>query len=305
VLREFYTEKDGPVTEERRMRTENNPIGMLMEQFQLLSFSAHPYHHSTIGYMSDLNNITRQDCEKFYNTFYVGKNMTVAVVGDVQFADVKQLAEDYFTDISAAEPPRVDTIEPHQLGEKRLRVPHTSQPIYMLGYHIGSINHADFPIYEAIADILGQGRTSRLYKSLVKDKKKAVQAVSFAGFPDNKYPSLLVILGVPAKDVTALEIEELVFAEIEKLKNEGVSEAELAGVKIRAKADFIRSLRRNQGLARQLGYFQAKTGDWRNTFRQVELIESVTVDDIKRIAAEIFTEKNRSIAYIETVEEDS
>jgi predicted Zn-dependent peptidase len=305
VLREFYTEKSGPVIEERRMRTDNNPFGMLMEQFQNLAFSAHPYHHSTIGYMSDLENITRQDCEDFYNTFYVGKNMTVTVVGDVKFDEVQKLAQNYFKDISDAEPPRMDTFEPEQKGEKRLRVPHTAQPIYMLGYHIGNIQDPDFPVYEAIADILGQGRTSRLYKSLVKDKKKAVQAVSFAGFPDNKYPSLLAVLGIPAKDVTALEIEELVLAEIDDLKTNGVTQEELAGVKQRAKADFIRSLRSNQGLARQLGYYQAKTGDWRNAFRQVELIDAVTVDDVKRVAAEIFTDKNRTVAYIETIEEDS
>jgi len=305
VLREFYTEKDGPVTEERRMRTDNNPFGMLMEQFQNLAFSAHPYHHSTIGYMSDLNNITRQDCEEFYNTFYVGKNMTVTIVGDVQIDEVQKVAQKYFKDISGAEPPRVDTYEPEQVGEKRLRIPHTAQPVYMLGYHIGDIHDTDYPVYEAIADILGQGRTSRLYKSLVKDKQKAVQAVSFAGFPDNKYPTLLAVLGIPAKDVTALEIEELIFTEIDDLKTNGVTQEELNGVKQRAKADFIRSLRSNQGLARQLGYYQAKTGDWRNAFRQVELIDAVTVDDIKRVAAEIFTEKNRTVAYIETVEEDS
>jgi len=88
VLREFYTEKDGPVTEERRMRTDNNPVGRLIEQFQNTAFSAHPYHHSTIGYMSDINNITRQDCIDFYNRNYVGPNFTIAVVGNVEFAEV-------------------------------------------------------------------------------------------------------------------------------------------------------------------------------------------------------------------------
>ncbi len=305
VLREFYTEKSGPVTEERRMRTDNNPFGMLMEQFQNMAFMAHPYHHSTIGYMSDIQGITRQDCEDFYRKYYVGKNITVAVVGDVDFAEVKRLAEKYFKDISDAEPPQVVTVEPVQLGERRLRVPHSSQPIYMVGYHIGSINHPDYPVYDALADILGQGRTSRLYKSLVKERKLAVQVVAISGFPDNKYPTLMGVLGVPAKDVTALEIEEIIFAEIELMKSEGVTEEELAGVKQRTKANFIRSLRGNHGLAQQLCYFQFKTGDWRNTFRQVDLIEAVTVEDVQRVANEVLTEKNRTVAYIETVDEDS
>jgi predicted Zn-dependent peptidase len=304
VLREFYTEKDGPVTEERRMRTDNSPIGMLIEQFQNLAFMAHPYHHSTIGYMSDLNSITRQDCQEFYERHYVGQNMVCAVVGDVAFTDVERLARKYFADVSAAEPPRVETVEPPQQGERREVLQHTAQPIYALGYHIGSINDRDWPVYEAIADILGQGRTSRLYKVLVKEKKMAVQAAAFAGFPDNKYPTMLGILGIPVKDVTALELEEIIFAEIDKLVADGVTPEELAGVKRRAKANFVRSLRGNLGLAQQLTYYQVKTGDWHNAFRQVAEIEAVTVEDVQRVAEQIFKPNNRTVVYIETVADD-
>jgi predicted Zn-dependent peptidase len=305
VLREFYTEKEGPVAEERRMRTDNSPMGMLIEQFQNLAFFAHPYHHSTIGYMSDIQGISRQDCRDFYNSHYVAKNMTVAVVGDVEFDKVKKLAEKYFSDISAAEPPSVDTREPEQLGEKRLVIEHTSQPFLAMGWHIGSIQDPDFPVYEAIADILGQGRTSRLYTSLVKEKKLAVQAVAFAGFPDNKYPSTLAVLGIPAKDVTAPEIEAVVLEEVARLRDEGVTADELAGVKRRAKASFVRSMRGNRGLARQLTYYQAKLGDWREAFHQVERIEAVTAADVQRVAAEIFHGSNRTVVYIETSEDES
>jgi predicted Zn-dependent peptidase len=277
---------------------------MLIEQFQNLAFQAHPYHHSTIGYMSDINTITRQDCQDFYNRLYVGKNMTVAVVGDVEFAEVKKLAEEYFMDISAAEPPKMETVEPDQLGERRQAIQHTSQPLYVVGYHIGDIHDPDTPVYDAIADILGQGRTSRLYKVLVKEKKLAVQAIALSGFPDNKYPSLLGVLGVPAKDVTALELEEIILAEIDKLVEEGVTQDELDGVKRRTKANFVRSLRGNGGLARQLSYYQGKTGDWRNAFKQVEEIEAVTVEDIARVAKNIFKPNNRTVVYIETVEEE-
>ena len=303
VLREFYTEKDGPVTEERRMRTDNSPIGMMIEQFQNLAFMAHPYHHSTIGWMSDINNITRQDCQDFYNQHYVGRNMTVAVVGDVNFAEVKKLAEKYFKDVSAAEPPQVETVEPPQKGERRMCIKHTAQPVYALGYHIGSVHDPDYPVYEAIADILGQGRTSRLYKKLVKQEKVAVQAASFAGFPDDKYPCLLGVFGVPVKGVTALELEDMIFAEIDRLKTEGATAEELAGVKTRAKANFIRSLRGNRGLARQLSYYQGKLGDWRELFKQVDEIEAVTLDDIQRVANKIFDPNNRTVVWIETIDE--
>jgi len=301
VFREFYTEKDGPVTEERRMRTDNSPFGMLLEQYQNLAFMAHPYHHSTIGWMSDINTITRPDCERFYNEHYVGKNMTVAVVGDVDFDEVKKLAEKYFAKVSAAEPPVVETREPVQRGERRQVIEHTAQPLYACGFHVGSIHDPDTPVYEAIADILGQGRTSRLYTKLVKETKKASQAFCFSGFPDNKYPAHMTFGIIPAKDVTALEVEELLFAEIDRLVADGVTEEELAGVKRRARANFIRSLDGNQGLAGQMAYFQGKLGDWRLMFTQLDKIDAVTTADVQRVAEEIFTPNNRTVVYIETV----
>jgi len=302
VLRQFYTEKHGPVTEERRMRTDNSPFGMLLEQFQNLAFMAHPYHHSAIGWMSDIQNATRDDCKTFFDNFYVGKNMTVAVVGDVEFDEVKKLAKKYFSDVSDAEPPMMDTYEPEQKGERRIVIEDEAQPFYMCGFHIGNYADPDYAVYEAISDIIGQGRTSRLYKRLVKQDKIASQVVSFAGFPANKYPTLLAFLGIPAKDVTALDIEAAILEEIQKLVDEGVSEEELAGVKRRAKANYVRSLQGNLGLARQLAGFQGLDGDWREMFTQLDDIEAVTVADVQRVAEEIFVPNNRTVAYIETVE---
>jgi len=303
VLREFYTEKDGPVTEERRMRTDNSPIGMLIEEFQNLAFKAHPYHVSTIGWMSDLNTITRQDCQDFYDTHYVGENFTVAIVGDVQFAEVKKLAEKYFSGISSRPAPRLDTVEPVQKGEKRLVVQDESQPFYLCGFHIGDYAHLDAAVYSAIADIIGQGRTSRLYDRLVKKDKIAVQVVSFAGFPSDKYPTLLAFLGIPAKDVTGLEIEAAIFDEIQTLVSDGVTQDELDGVKRRAKSNYVRGMQGNMGLARQLSFYQGRNGDWREMFQQLEAIDAVTVEDVQRVAAEIFVPNNRTVAFIETVEE--
>lgn len=305
VLRQFYTEKHGPVTEERRMRTDNSPFGMLMEQFQNLAFMAHPYHHSTIGWMSDLQNASRADCQAFYDKLYVGKNMTVAVVGDVDFDEVKKLAEKYFSAVSEAEPPVMDTVEPDQKGERRMVIEDPAQPFYMCGFHIGNWADEDYAVYEAIADIIGQGRTSRLYERLVKKDKIAAQVVSFAGFPDNKYPTLLAFLGVPAKDVTALEIEAAIFEEIQRLVDDGVTQEELDGVKRRAKANYVRSMQGNLGLARQLAYYQGLQGDWRDMFTQLDAIDAVTIEDVQRVAAEIFVPNNRTVAYIETVEDDS
>ncbi len=304
VLREFYTEKDGPVTEERRMRTDNNPIGKLIEQFQNAAFMADGYHHSTIGYMSDINNISRQDCQEFYERNYVASNFTIAVVGDVAYDDVHKYAKEYFSDVPEGEPFVPTTTEPEQVGEKRVTIHDTSQPILVLGWKVGSINHPDDAVYDAIADVLGQGRTSRLYTKLVKDTKKAAQAMSFAGYPGKKYPNLILSFAMPSKDVTAAELEELVLAEVERLKTEGVTADELAGVKQRAQANFVRSLRGNRGLARQMCYYQALTGDWRRAFHQAEAIEAITQDDILRVANEIFAPNNLTVASIVTIEDE-
>jgi predicted Zn-dependent peptidase len=303
VLREFYTEKDGPVTEERRMRVDDSPMGRLfMEEFQNLAFQGSGYRHSTIGYMSDLENMSRQDAQEFYERHYIGPNMTVAVVGDVKADDVRRLAHKYFSGIPGGKPAPVLTREPDQLGEKRMVLHQDAQPILLVGYKIEGVNHPDWPVYEAIADILGQGRTSRLYTEAVKNRQKAVQCMSFAGFPGERHRTLLAVMGIPAKDVTAAELEEIVLAEIRKLVDEGVTEQELDGVKQRTRANFLRGLTSNRGLAGQLAMTQSMTGDWRKIFRQVDRIEAVTIEDVSRVAAQIFQESNRTVAMSEKLE---
>lgn len=304
VFREFYTEKDGPVTEERRMRTDNSPFGRLIEQFQNLMFMANGYHHSTIGYMSDLENISRADCEEYFKTNYIGSNLVVTLVGDVAFADVKKYAEKYFSAIPAGDPEPVETFEPEQLGEKRMVLQDPSQPVFAAGYHIENVRHNDWPVYEVIADVLGQGRTSRLYKTLVKKEKSAIQAAAFPGFPGQKFQTAMIVFAIPAKGKSGFDMEEAIYAEIDRLVAEGITADELAAVKQRARANFIRGLRGNAGMASQLAWYQTYTGDWRQLFHEIERVEAVTLDDVKRVAGEMFVETNRTVAIIET-EEDS
>ena len=300
VLREFYTEKDGPVTEERRMRTDNNPIGRMIEQFENLMFMANGYHHSTIGYMSDIQNISRADCQKYYDENYVGSNFVVSLVGDVDFAEVQKYAKKYFSDIPKGDPQPVETLEPKQLGEKRMVLKDPSQPVFIAGYHIENVRHPEWPVYEVIADVLGQGRTSRLYKSLVKEQGIAVQAVTFPGFPGQKYQTGLLALAIPVKGKTGADMEAAVFAEVDKIVAEGITAEELEAVKQRTRANFIRGLRGNSGMASQLAWYHTFMGDWRQLFQEVERIEAVTLEDVKRVAGEIFVESNRTVAIIET-----
>ncbi len=305
VLREFYTEKDGPVTEERRMRTDNNPIGRMIEQFQNLMFMANGYHHSTIGYMSDIENVSRADCQRYFEENYVGSNIVVTLVGDVELDQVKKYAKKYFSDIPAGSPAPVETFEPVQLGEKRMVMKDPSQPIFVAGYHIENVRHPDWPVYEVIGDVLGQGRTSRLYKSLVKEQGIAVQAMTFPGFPGQKYQTGLIMFGMPVKGKTGYDLEEAMYVEVDKIVTEGITADELEAVKQRTRANFIRGLQGNAGMASQLAWYQTYHGDWRELFAEVGRIEAVTLDDVKRVAGEIFVPTNRTVGIIETEESDS
>ena len=300
VLREFYKEKD-VVMEERRMAVESQPTGRLLEEFMAAAYKAHPYGDAIVGHMSDLETLTRAEAEHFFKTYYGPGNLTIAIVGDVDPQHVKKLAETYFARIPAGpEPEPVETVEPPQRGPRRVVVEDPAQPFVLIGYHKPSVNHPDDAVFDAITDIVGMGRTSRLHKSLVKEKKIAVYASGFQGMPGSKYPNLFLFYAVPARGRTNAESEQAIDAEIERLKTELVSPEELEKAKTRARASLIRQLDSNSGLAAQLTYYEVVTGDWRNLFGQLDKIEKVTVEDIQRVAKQYFTTKNRTVGIIET-----
>jgi predicted Zn-dependent peptidase len=289
--------------EERRLSVESQPVGRLLEEFMAVAYKAHPYGDSIVGHMSDIATLTRAEAEAFFEKYYSPGNLTIAIVGDVDPDQVKTLAKQYFGRIpSRPKPDPVETVEPPQLGERRVVVDDPSQPFVLIGYHKPDIHHADDAVFDAITDIVGMGRTSRLYKSLVKEKKIAVAASGFQGMPGTKYPNLFLFYAVPARGHTNEECEEAIDAEIERLKNELVSPEELAKAKTRARASLVRQLDSNSGLAAQLTFYEVVTGDWRNLFKQLDKIDKVTAEDIQRIAGEYFTIKNRSVGIIKTTE---
>lgn len=299
VLREFYKERD-VIMEERRM-SENYPSDKLFEDFLSVAFKAHPYGEPIIGYMSDIQSITIEDAKAYYKKYYVPANMTAAIVGDVNPKQVKELAESYFGRMpNRPKPETVETIEPPQEGEKRIVLQEQSQPMLMIGYHTPSFNHPDNVAIETLANILSLGRTSRLYKSMIKEKKIAVSVSASNNFPGDKYPALFILSVRPSKGHTNKECEEETYSQIEKLKTEPVTSDELQKVKTQTRARLIRSLVSNSGLASQLNYYQVITGDWRNLFRRIDDIEKVSVEDVQRIANQYFSIQNRTVGCIET-----
>jgi predicted Zn-dependent peptidase len=298
VFREFYRERD-VVQEERRMNTESNPVRKLLEQFLNTAYTAHPYQHSTIGYMSDLQSFTRQDAEAFYEKYYVPSNITTAVVGDVEAEKILPILRKYFGRIPAGPAPEpLRTVEPPSRAEKTVIMPDPSQPMYVEGYHRPASTHPDDAIFNAIADVLSTGRTSRLHRSLVRDQQIAAFAGAFNGYPGTKYPHQMLFLAMSTPGHTNDEIRDAIRAEIERIKTEPVSDEELKTVKTRAKAAVIRQLDSNGGLAMQLAISQGQLGDWRESFRDVERIEKVTKEDIMRVAQATFTAENRTVAMI-------
>lgn len=302
VMREFYKERD-VVMEERRMRTDSNPVGKLIEQFLATAYTAHPYGAPVVGWPSDLRSFSATDALEFYDRYYMPSNLVVAIVGDVKAAEVIPIAEKYFGRLAARpRPAPLRTEEPPQRGERTVILRETAQPFYIEGYHKPNSRHADDAVYEVISDLLSAGRTSRLYRSLVRDKKIAAFSSGFNSFPGDKYANMFALFAVPTPGHTTEEIRDAIRAEVERLKNEDVTDDELRMVKTRAKANLIRQLDSNQGLAFQLGAAQARFGDWRDVFRQVERIDKVTKQDVRRVANATFVPSNRTVGMIESTQ---
>ena len=207
----------------------------------------------------------------------------------------------YFSKVPGGpKPEEMTTVEPKQFAEKSVVIREQTQPIYIEGYHRPSFRSPDDAVYDAIQDIMSNGRVSRLYRSLVRDQQIAAEAVGFSPFPGNKYPSLFVFGAVPLPGHTNAEVRDGIRKEIEKLRTTDVTDAELEMYKTRAKADLLRGLADNQGLANALAEYQTRYGDWRELFLQLNQVDKVTKADIKRVANEIFIPSNRTTAEIAT-----
>lgn len=299
VFREFYKERD-VVMEERRQRTDSQPIGRLVERLLGAAFFAHPYKQPTVGYMSDLERFTITDARAFYDTWYAPANMVTAIVGGVKAADIIPVIERYFGRLpTRPKPAPLRTKEPPPIAETVITLRDQAQPFYVEGYHKPEAMHPDEPVYDAIAEILGRGRTSRLYRSLVEEQKVAVQAQVGGGLPGVKYPHLFLALAVPARGISNDQVRDALRVELQKMVDEDVTDEELARFKTRAKADLIRSLTGDSGLASQLVTYHTLTGDWRELFTYVDRMAGVTKADIRRVAAQVFTPVNRIVARLE------
>ena len=293
VLREFYSERN-VVAEERRLRTDSTPTGRFQEQFDAMFWSASPYGWPVVGWESDLEGITREEAEAYYAVYYAPNNLTASLVGDFDPELAKRLADRYFGRMTRhpMSPPPVRTREPAQLAEKRMVAYADTNPSVQIRYHTVADGHRDEPALAVLGSLLN-GRTGRLYKSLVVDQQVATSAR--AGQNGLKWQGYFGLSGAAQPERTPEEVEQALYAELETLKTTPVDERELQKVKNRFSADMFRRVASNFGLMIQLLIADSYRG-WRSFNDDPQKLAEVTAEDVQRVAREYFTSERRAVA---------
>jgi len=297
VFREFYKERD-VVREERRMRVESSPQGKRVEMLLATAIAAHPYRNMPGGWASDIDNFRRTEAEKFYKIFYTPNNITIGIAGDVNPADAKRLAEKYFGRLPRAPlPPLIHTVEPEQEGEKRVAVASPAQPFLAIAYKRPDQYSKDDSTIDVLSEVLSGGRTGIIYKELVRDKQIALGAGTQSTFPSGRYPSLFLFFSAPATGHTVEENEKALYDIIERVKKEKVDAATLQRIKTKLRADLIRKLDSNSGLAEELCTYSVNYGDWRKLFTELDEYNRVTAEDVQRAAQKYLVPETRTVAF--------
>ncbi|ALC17063.1 putative Zn-dependent peptidase [Desulfuromonas soudanensis] len=302
VLREFYTERN-VIMEERRRSYESEPDGLLYENLLAAAFTVHPYRNPIIGWMSDIENLSLKETRGFLHKYYAPVNTVITLVGDLDTAAAVSLVEDYFGTLPAGEPvPRVTAVEPPQKGEKRIHIQFDAEPQLAIAFHKPTLpERADY-VFDVIDQILSQGRTSRLYRALVVEKGLAASVSTYSA-PGSRYPNLFVVSATPRHPHTLAEVEEAIYAELERLAKEPVSDEELEQARNRLRVDRLRYLKGNSGLARMLSYYQSVAGNWRYLVGYDQEIASMTAAEIMETARLWLVPRNRTVAILDKEED--
>jgi len=307
VFREFYTERD-VVIEERRQKVDTRGPTKLFEQLIATAFVAHPYQIFW-EWKSEVARLTRGEIAEFFRTYYTPGGTVLAIVGDIDIDETIKMAEMYFGDIPARGiPKRIETVEPEQIGEKRVVVKFDAEPALNIAYHKTGYVDPDDVVFRVIERLLSSGRTSRFYKNLVEGKRLALSADAWE-FPGSDAgsldPNLLIIDAVPKAPATTEELELAIYEEIDKLKTTPVDSLELEKIKNKLVSDFIWGMYHGFGLAGNLAGYEAATGDWRYIRYLQEKMAAVTAEDIMRVANEYLTKDNRTVAILEPIKKES
>jgi zinc protease len=299
LLREqdFRTERM-VVMEERRLRTEDNPQAVLIEQVMATAFEMHPYHWPIIGWMEDIARFTLEDLKAYYKTYYNPINAILIVVGDFEKVDLLPKIEKAFGSYpKGVTPIQEKDIDPPQIGERRIFVKKEAQlPSLVMGYHVPNLREQDSYVLELIATLLSGGKSSRLYQSLVREKRLVLSADADHSLT-SRDPSLFTLSAelLPEKEVT--EVEKAFDQEVERLQKEPVGKQELEKAKNQLEASFI--------FAQDSLFYQAMllaqheiAISWKTIDDYLPSIRKVLPEDIQRVAKKYLTPDNRTVGII-------
>jgi zinc protease len=284
------------VASERRLSVDNDNGGLLDEQLWATAFIAHTYQWPVVGWMSDIEHWTMDDLKHHFEMGYSPSNATMVVVGDVSPEEIFSLCEKYIEPIpSHAPPPPVTTIEPEQLGERRLVVHKPAElPLLMIGYHIPKTDNPDFYALNILRSVLFQGESSRMYQRLV-DKDQIALDVSSSVQPAFD-PTLAIVIAQPRQGTDPQACEKAIYEEIENLKSTLISDRELEKAKNNRLAEFYREVRTINGRANTIGTYEVFMGDYNKLFDAAKSYSAVTKEDVQRVAKKYFGANNRTVA---------
>jgi predicted Zn-dependent peptidase len=298
VFREFHSERD-VVLEERRQTNETQPEALLQELFLSTTFMAHPYHWEVIGWRSDLENLTRDDILEYHRLYYAPNNAIVVLVGDFDPVAAQELVQKYFGRIPAQPIPKPVslTLEPPQRGERRVALRYAATPRLTVGYHRCASNHPDYPVFELMDALLSNGRGSILYKELVKSGLAAGFTTGIAEM--RRFPGVFSVTATAAEGVPLQKLEAAILAEVERLKQQPVSQRALDEAKSLLTGRLLRQLRDGEALAVVLAEGLDFSGSPMAFNRYLERLQAVSPEDIRRVARAWLTQENRTVAWLE------
>ncbi|HMD15225.1 MAG TPA: pitrilysin family protein [Terriglobales bacterium] len=284
------------VASERRLSVDNDNGGLLDEQLWATAFIAHTYQWPVVGWMSDIEHWTMEDLKHHFEMGYSPSNATMVVVGDVSPEEIFQLCEKYIEPIpSHAPPPPVTTVEPEQMGERRLVVHKPAElPLVMIGYHVSKTDDPDFYALNILRSVLFQGESSRMYQRLVDKDQIALDVSSYVEPAFD--PTLAIITAQPRQGVDPQACEKAIYEELERIKSAPISDQELEKAKNARLVEFYREMRTINGRANTIGTYEVFMGDYNKLFDAAKSYSTVTKEDVQRVAKKYFSANNRTVA---------
>jgi zinc protease len=286
------------VQEERRLGTDNQPYGKAYLEIDNLAYDNFAYKHSTIGYMADLNAADLQDVKDFFRVYYAPDNAILTIVGDVDPQVALDKVKKYFGAIpSQAIPKAPDLSEPEHYGERREVIddPLARLPMILIAYHIPRGDTPENNAALVLANVLGSGRSSRLYQHLVKDKQLAAQVQVQADWRIG--PSLFYILAIPRPGVKPEDLEKAIYEEIDAVKKDGITDRELEKARTQFRRNFIQSRESALTTATRIGEYAVKFNDPNLINTAYDKLSAVTADQVKEFAQKYLIERTRAVVY--------